>query len=139
MTLEDVPFVAEIERESFSMPWSEKSFTDAILEENNIYMVALSDGKIVGYCGMWGCAGEGQIYNVCVSKTMRGMGIGTVLFSEFILEGTKTGLNAFTLEVRVSNKSAIALYEKNGFTNSGIRKNFYENPKEDAMIMWKYI
>ncbi len=139
MTIEDVPQVAQIEKESFSMPWSEKSFTDALIDENNIYVVALVEDNIVGYCGMWGCAGEGQIYNVCVRKDVRGKGVGSILFKGFLDEGIKTGLKAFTLEVRVSNKNAISLYEKYGFKNAGIRKNFYDNPKEDAMIMWLYV
>ena len=139
MTMGDISFVAQIEKESFSMPWSEKSFTDALADKNNIYVVALVDDNIVGYCGMWGCAGEGQIYNVCVTKAMRGKGVGGELFRAFIDEGIKAGLSAFTLEVRVSNQSAIRLYEKCGFENAGIRKNFYDNPKEDAMIMWKYL
>ena len=139
MTIEDVPQVASIEKECFSMPWSEKSFTDALLDANNIYVVALAEDNIVGYCGMWGCAEEGQIYNVCVSKDMRSKGIGGELFRAFLDEGIKSGLKAFTLEVRVSNKNAISLYEKCGFENAGIRKNFYDNPKEDAMIMWLYV
>jgi ribosomal-protein-alanine N-acetyltransferase len=139
MTMEDVPQVAQIEKESFSMPWSEKSFTDALTDKNNIYVVALIEDNIVGYCGMWGCAGEGQIYNVCVRKAMRGKGVGSILFKGFLDEGIKAGLKAFTLEVRVSNQNAISMYEKYGFENAGIRKNFYENPKEDAMIMWLYV
>lgn len=139
MVREDISKVAQIERDSFSMPWSEKSFTDALADENNIYVVATVEGDIVGYCGMWGCAGEGQIYNVCVTKEMRGKGIGGALFRGFLDEGINAGLNAFTLEVRVSNESAIRLYEKCGFENAGIRKNFYDNPKEDAMIMWRYL
>lgn len=139
MTIEDISQVAAIEKESFSMPWSEKSFADALADDNNIYVVALFEDNIVGYCGMWGCAGEGQIYNVCVSKAMRGKGIGKDLFKSFLEEGKNVGLTAFTLEVRVSNKNAISLYEKYGFENAGIRKNFYDNPKEDAMIMWLYL
>ena len=68
MTNEDVPFVAAIEKETFSMPWSESSFKDALANAENIYMVAEVDGNIAGYCGMWKSFNEGQIYNVCVRK-----------------------------------------------------------------------
>ena len=139
METTDVKEVALIEQESFHDAWSEKSFLDAILEKDNIYMVATDDNKIVGYCGMWGIQGEGNIYNVCVKKEKRGQGVGDRLFQAFLEEGEQKGLKAFTLEVRVSNESAIRLYEKYGFENAGIRKNFYDNPKEDAMIMWKYV
>ena len=70
---------------------------------------------------------------------MRKKGIGEKLFCAFLEEGIKKGMTAFTLEVRAGNKGAVALYEKCGFENVGTRKNFYDNPKEDAIIMWKYI
>ena len=139
MTNEDVPFVAAIEKETFSMPWSESSFKDALANAENIYMVAEVDGNIAGYCGMWKSFNEGQIYNMCVRKDMRKNGIGEKLFCAFLEEGIKKGMTAFTLEVRAGNKGAVALYEKCGFENVGTRKNFYDNPKEDAIIMWKYI
>lgn len=139
MEIADIKEVVCIEQESFSSPWSEKSFLDAITEDDNVYMVAVDEGEIAGYCGMWGIQGEGNIYNVCVKKEKRGQGVGERLFQTFLNEGEKSGLTAFTLEVRVSNERAIRLYEKCGFENAGIRKNFYDNPKEDAIIMWKYI
>ena len=139
MNQEDVDQVAMIERECFSIPWSEESFRKAVLENDNIYMVATEGERIVAYCGMWGIQGEGNIYNVCVKEEKRGKGIGSDLFGAFLEEGIKAGFSGFTLEVRVSNESAIRLYRKFGFENAGIRKNFYDNPKEDAMVMWKYV
>ena len=80
---------------------------------------------------------EGDITNVVVAKESRGKGIGTAMLLFMMEEGKKRGINAYTLEVRVSNAEAIHVYEKLGFVSEGIRKNFYDKPKEDANIMWK--
>lgn len=133
----DLSEVCQIEEDTFSMPWSRQSFLEALRKEENIYLVAEMDGSVVGYCGMWGVVGEGQINNVAVAQKARGKGIASQLFSVFLEEGKKKGLARFTLEVRVSNLPAIHLYEKYQFESAGIRKNFYEHPSEDAMIMWK--
>lgn len=133
----DLSEVYQIEQSLFSKPWSVRDFFDAINNENNIYIVAEEQEEILGYCGVWGVVGEGQITNVAIKKEKQGMGIATKLLSFVIKEGEEQGLTAFTLEVRVTNLSAIHLYKKLGFQSAGIRKNFYECPTEDAMIMWK--
>ena len=81
--------------------------------------------------------GEGEITNVVTKNTMRGKGIGKQILEKLLEEGAKMGAEAFTLEVRVSNAPAIHLYESLGFVSEGVRKNFYEEPTEDALIMWK--
>ena len=133
----DVEPISRLEEETFSMPWSRDSFLSMIHNINARYYVAEENGHIVGGCGVLMAAGEGNITNVVVDKNFRGQGIGTKMLQYLIEEGKKNGLYAFTLEVRVSNVQAIHVYEKLGFFSEGIRPDFYEKPKEDAMIMWK--
>jgi ribosomal-protein-alanine acetyltransferase len=136
MTEADLPEVCEIEKENFSEPWSEEDFRDAIKNENNVYLVAEMKERIAGYCGCWGISGEGDIYNVAVKKDFRRQSIGFHLLSELKKEAAARGITSLTLEVRISNVPAIALYEKLGFEHSGIRRDFYSRPREDAVIMW---
>lgn len=137
MTSEDVPFISRLEEETFSMPWSEESFLQMITKEDTRYYVAEEDGKLLGGCGLWMIAGEGNITNVAVASGARRRGVGTGLLQYLMTEGDREGVTAYTLEVRVSNEAAIRMYEKLGFASEGIRPNFYEKPTEDAMIMWK--
>lgn len=132
----DLLQAADLEQRIFSEPWSLKSLEDALKQKGNIYIAAEADGRLAGYCGLWGVAGEGQIYNVAVAPEYRNRKIGEALLSELLDRGWKAGLTAFTLEVRKSNEYAIRLYQKMGFKSVGIRKNFYDLPKEDAVIMW---
>lgn len=136
MNIEDLPVVHEMECSIFSKPWSRADFMNSIQNQQNICLVVEEQDKIVAYCELWGVAGEGQINNVAVIDTCRGRGIGYAMLSALIELGQKQGLGAFTLEVRVSNLSAITLYHKLGFHDAGVRKNFYEEPTEDAIIMW---
>ena len=137
MTAEDVPFISRLEEETFSMPWSAASFLQMIEKEDARYYVAEEDGKLLGGCGLLLIAGEGNITNVVVTPEARRRGVATGLLSQLLAAGDREGLTAYTLEVRVSNQAAIALYEKLGFVSEGIRPNFYEKPTEDAVIMWK--
>ncbi len=137
MTPEDVPYISQLEEETFSMPWSPASFLQMIEEEDARYYVAEEEGQLLGGCGLWLIAGEGSIGNVAVAKEARRRGVGTGLMRHMLSEGDKEGLTAYTLEVRVSNAAAIGLYQKLGFVSEGIRPNFYEKPTEDAIIMWK--
>lgn len=137
MRAEDLKQVSLIEQTLFSKPWSEQDFLDALSKEENLYFVVEKKKQILGYCGIWGVAGEGQITNVAVKNEYQGKGIATSLLSNVLEEGKSKGLHVYTLEVRVSNNRAIHLYEKMGFFAVGVRKNFYELPTEDAVIMWK--
>lgn len=132
----DIPFVHEIESGIFSRPWSKEDFSKSIQETHNIYLVVEQDSKIIAYCGLWGVAGEGQINNVAVDCSYQNKGIGREMLQTLISIGRSKGLESFTLEVRIGNLSAIALYHGLGFQDAGIRKNFYEAPTEDALIMW---
>ncbi len=136
MTEEDLSEVIAIEQDSFSDPWREEDFRSSLLDVKNGYLVAVTDGHVVGYCGCWGIAGEGDIYNVAVKKEFRRQGIGEKLLKTLIQSFSERGIISFTLEVRASNTAAISLYQSLGFEAAGIRKDFYSKPKEDAVIMW---
>ena len=96
------------------------------------------EGKIAGYAGCYQSLEEAEITNIAVKRELRGQGIGRKLLMELMRLGKERGAFAYTLEVRVSNQAAIHLYESLGFISFGIRKNFYERPREDAMIMWRH-
>lgn len=135
MKPEDAPEAALIEVENFSVPWSEQSFREAAVREGNIYVVAEEDGEILGYAGAWCVFGEADITNVCVRADKRKKGIATKMLRFLIEEGVHKEISTFFLEVRESNLAAIALYEKFGFQKIGIRKNFYEKPVENGIVM----
>lgn len=133
---DDVSDIANIEKASFSTPWSE----NAILESMNastIFYVAHKQQKIVGYMGLSKIAGEGYVTNVAVLPEYRRLGIGKKLLKHVINDSKE--LEFISLEVRISNQAAISLYESFEFKNVGTRKRFYTNPTEDAIIMTKYL
>lgn len=138
MEAKDISVVAMLEKEAFSEPWSEKSFEDSLKLDYSLFLVAEEEGEIAGYAGMYLIQHEGNVTNIAVFQKWKRRGIGTMLVQEMLSEIKKRGVTAATLEVRESNIGAIALYEKAGFQSVGIRKNFYDNPKEDAVIMWNY-
>lgn len=134
MTFEDVKSVAQIEAECFSMPWSENGFEDSLAREDTVFLVCVDEG-VVGYIGMYLSFEEGEITNVAVTPSYRQRGCGNLLIEAVKKEAKARNAECVILEVRVSNEPAISLYKKNGFEEIGIRKNFYEHPKEDAIIM----
>jgi ribosomal-protein-alanine N-acetyltransferase len=136
MTEADLPEVCAIENETFSDPWSREDFSNSLHDDKNDYLVVEIDGRIAAYCGFWGVAGEGDIFNVAVKKEYRRQHIGEAMLKALIEKGLARGITSFTLEVRSSNEPAIRLYESLGFERAGIRKDFYTKPKEDAVIMW---
>ena len=132
----DIAEVVAIEEETFSSPWSADSFLQESKNKNNIYLVVEDNGEVIGYCGLWGVVGEGQITNVAVRKDNRNRGVGKIMLTKLLEIGVNQGLESFTLEVRESNKSALRVYQSLGFYSAGIRKNFYTEPTEHAVIMW---
>ena len=134
---EDIEALSRIEAASFSMPWSPEDFADLLSRPYCTYLVAEVDGEVVGSCGMTNICREGNIDNVVVAENFRGQGIAQKLMRELIALGEGMGVEAYTLEVRVSNAPAIHVYEKMGFVSEGIRPRFYEKPTEDALIMWR--
>ncbi|MBO5354333.1 MAG: ribosomal protein S18-alanine N-acetyltransferase [Lachnospiraceae bacterium] len=137
MTKEDCVQVAAVEAASFSMPWSLKSFTETVEKENYRYIVAEENGEILGYCGFIYVLDEAEIPNVCVRSDARNRGIGRKIMEQLLTEAEQLGVTIAYLEVRESNRAARHLYESLGFTENGIRKNFYEQPTEDAVLMSK--
>ena len=131
---EYVPQVAEIEKSCFSLPWSEDAFYGELDNPLATYVVAVDGTDVLGFAGVHEISGEGYITNIAVSESARRRGIGRVLL-EKLIDICKDKCTFVTLEVRAGNAPAISLYEKLGFEKLGIRKNFYEKPTEDAIIM----
>jgi ribosomal-protein-alanine N-acetyltransferase len=141
MTLADVDQVCVLEEMAFSMPWHKESFIEMIEHKDAMYLVVEEEknpGRVVACCGMRHIVGEGDISNVVVHPDFRKKGVAYEMLSQLLWRGEKDfGIKEFTLEVRYSNMGAIHLYENLGFVSEGVRKNFYEEPLEDALIMWK--
>lgn len=135
MKREHLSEVLRIERATFSEPWGEKDFLEAIEDENKVYFVAIKKDEVVGYIGYWAVLDEAQIFNVAVKETERGQGIGSLLLKALIRHGRENEKNSFLLEVRLSNHAAIKLYKSFGFLEDGIRPKFYSKPTEDALLM----
>lgn len=133
----DAVSLAELDRNSFSLPWSATEFEQLLTRDYCTYFVAEADGQIVGCAGYVLLCGEADIDKVVVEERVRGQGIASDLMGTLINYGKQHGVEAFTLEVRASNEPAIRLYEKYGFVTEGIRPGFYEKPVEDAKIMWR--
>ena len=136
MSAEDIHAVVEIEKECFSLPWSEKSFEESIAREDTIFLVCEENAEtIMGYIGMYLSFDEASITNVAVASQFRKKGCGELLVIAAKEAAKAAGAESIFLEVRVSNVPAISLYKKQGFESLGIRKKFYEHPIEDAIIM----
>lgn len=136
MVLEDPPWVHQIEVSCFSIPWSEKSFEDEMTKNPCArYFVAEVDGKLVGFAGVWLVLDEGHITNIAVLEEYRGKGIGEKLTKHLLQYAANLGVHYVTLEVRKSNMSAQSLYHKLGFIKVGVRKRYYEDNQEDALLM----
>lgn len=138
MTEADIEKVSLIEEECFSMPWKPDDFKEMIERDNMTYVVLLVDGEIAGGAGLRNILGDGEITNVAISNKYRGNGYSKPMMVKLLEIGDSLGCSAYTLEVRVSNEAAIKLYESVGFENVGVRPGFYEHPREDAYIFWKY-
>ena len=129
--------VAELEKICFADPWSEKSIASELDHTWSLWLVALDDNNVVGYIGSQTAVDETDVMNVAVHPDYRRRGIAERLIGILVAELKDRGSRALMLEVRSSNAPAIALYEKLGFSQVGRRKNYYRNPKEDALILRK--
>lgn len=130
--------IYEIEKLSFSVPWSIASIESFLNNTDTVCIVAKLD-KVIGYIGMYDISGEGEITNVAVSPEHRTSGVGSMLVDALISEAKKRSISKLMLEVRSSNYPAQHLYKKYGFTEVGTRKNYYTYPKEDAILMDKIL
>lgn len=128
--------IAKIEKECFSLPWSETAITDAVAN-GTLFLIAEKGLEFAGYISLNIALDEGYINNIAVAPEFRRQGIAEKLLSVLKKKAEKKNLAFLSLEVRESNSAAIKLYEKCGYENMGVRKNFYENPKENAIIMTK--
>lgn len=137
MRLEDLDRVMEIETLAFKTPWLRASFENELLMNNLArYFVCEVAGVVGAYIGFWHIVDEGHITNVAVHPDYRRQGLAKALIEALISHARGQGIVALTLEVRVSNREAISLYEGYGFVGQGIRPKYYQDTNEDALIMW---
>ena len=135
MSRADIPEICRLERECFSSPWSRSPFEEYLSRAGCVFLAAKSDGEIAGYIGMYSVLDEGNITNVAVFDAFRRRGIAEKLISELKSRCRQMRLSFVTLEVRAGNAAAISLYEKCGFERVGSRRNYYDHPDEDAVLM----
>lgn len=138
----DIDAISKIEKDCFSVPWSRKQFEDEIKKNKfAVYIVAQDEqsGEVVGYGGMWHVINEGHITNIAVKEEYRKRGIAYGIIEKLTEIARQREMIGLTLEVRVGNTTARNLYTKSGFKLEGIRKEYYSDTKEDALIMWKYL
>jgi ribosomal-protein-alanine N-acetyltransferase len=137
--VEHIDDIMVVEKLSFSIPWSREAFFEEVTGNKfALYLSAVLDGKVIGYAGMWGVLDEGHITNIAVHPEFRGKGVGSLLLQGLIDTAGAKDILSMTLEVRSGNVAAQGLYTKFGFEVKGIRKGYYADNGEDALIMWKY-
>ncbi|QXE03322.1 ribosomal protein S18-alanine N-acetyltransferase [Terribacillus sp. DMT04] len=137
MQLADIPAAYTIETASFATPWTIDIFEREITENTFAsYFVIEKEGVIAGYCGMWLVIDEAQITNIAILPSYRGKKLGEKLFAHVMEQAILAGAYRLSLEVRVSNLPAQHLYRKFGLVPGGIRKNYYTDNQEDAIVMW---
>ena len=129
--------VAALEKQCFSDPWSENSVASELENPLSLWLIAEEDGAVCGYVGSQTVLDETDMMNIAVCPDCRRKGIAAALITELVSRLKARGSRVLRLEVRESNFSAIALYEALGFTQLGLRKNYYRNPKENALILGK--
>lgn len=137
MQAEHIAAIAELEKDCFSEPWSENALAEELSNPDSHFLVA-EFGEVAGYIGVQEICGEAYVTNIAVFENHRKKGIGRALLKTAADGAKQRNCEFITLEVRVSNAHAIALYESEGFEKVGIRKNFYASPTEDGAIYTKY-
>lgn len=136
---EDLEAIHQIETECFSLPWTIEQLRTQLPDTCHEFLVAVSeDGRLLGYIGMMSVVDEGYISNVAVSPDARRQGIGRSLVNELLSRAADRKLSFVTLEVREHNESAILLYSSEGFLPVGSRKDYYERPRENALLMTRF-
>lgn len=132
----DLLQVAELEKCCFSDPWSYNILESGIHSSYDVYYVWEQDGMILGYCTLRILAGEGEIQRIAVLPSYRRLGLGRKMMEAMITLSRENQVEAVSLEVRSGNTAARRLYESYGFAEEAVRKGYYHNPTEDAVIMW---
>ena len=135
MSEETVEAVAELEKACFTAPWSLKGLREELVNPMAFFIVALIEGQVAGYAGLHHVLDEGFIANVAVGEAYRRRGVASALLEAFIAYARDHGLVLLTLEVRVGNTAAQALYQQYGFVEDGRRKDYYRHPIEDALLL----
>ncbi|MGN8888738.1 ribosomal protein S18-alanine N-acetyltransferase [Blautia sp. HCP28S3_G10] len=135
MLVEDLDQVVEIENSLFSVPWSKEGFFTFLIKDESMFFVVEEKGKILGYCSMQIVLDEGDILNVAVRRERQKEGIGYFLVDSMLMMAEARGVRTVHLEVREGNDTARRLYQRLGFTEDGLRKNYYTNPLENAVLM----
>ena len=135
---EHIEQIERLEEECFSLPWTRDFIQSQLPDEQHIFLAAMAGEQLLGYVGMMYVLDEGYISNVAVAKSRRRQGIADALIDELTRRAEKLSLAFMTLEVRESNVPAITLYRKHGFSDVGKRKNYYDLPREDALLITKY-
>lgn len=130
--------VLAIEAQVYPRPWSAKLFQDELERSGRAYLVARVGSAVVGYAGLLMIADDGHVATVAVDPAWHGRRIGTRLLLELAAEAERLGARQLTLEVRVSNQPAQALYRRFGFVPAGARKAYYADNQEDALVMWAH-
>jgi len=134
-----LPQIFEIEKESFSLPWTLEQLASQLDMKRHVFLAAVNNGEVLGYAGLMFVLDEGYISNVAVSKKHRRSHVADALIAGLCERARKKKLSFITLEVRKSNDAARALYGKHGFSDMGVRRDYYENPREDAVICTKFL
>ncbi|MDD4722392.1 MAG: ribosomal protein S18-alanine N-acetyltransferase [Acidaminococcaceae bacterium] len=136
MTAADIPLVITLTKDLFKDEWSQETWLTEVNNSISCYTVLELNEQIIVYAGDWLVAGEAQVVRVAVASKFQGQGLGDLLVADMIERAMDEGALAMSLEVRESNKPARKVYEKNGFVESGIRPNYYQDDHENAVIMW---
>ncbi len=137
MAEEDIDQVLVIEHKSFTLPWSRDAFINELTKNQfAVYLVLEDDGAVIGYCGAWIVVDEAHVTNIAVLPEYRGKKLGEALMKKMMEAAKELGAVTMTLEARVTNIAAQSLYRKLGFQNGAIRKNYYTDNQEDAIVMW---
>lgn len=137
MLVEDLDQVMDIEEALFSVPWTREGFLTYLMKKDTMFFVVEEKDHILGYCSMMTVLDEGDILNVAVRKDRQKEGIGQFLVDSVLRIAGMQGIKLIHLEVREGNGTARRLYERLGFKEDGLRKNYYENPVENAVLMTK--
>ena len=132
-----VPQIAELEKLCFHDPWSISSIASEVSNRLSLWLVAAEDDQVIGYVGSQTVLGETDMMNIAVHPEYRKQGIATLLINDLVDKLKEQGSHSLMLEVRASNEPAISVYRKLDFMEVGRRKNYYRNPKEDALILRK--
>ncbi|MBL8060036.1 MAG: ribosomal protein S18-alanine N-acetyltransferase [Chthonomonas sp.] len=130
--------ILEIENASQGAPWSERAFANELSHPHSIFCVAFQNKELVGYGGIWTVVDEAHVTTITVAPSHRGKGYGMKLMTELLNRAKAAGMTCSTLEVRASNQAAIGLYERLGYHCAAVRRRYYPDNHEDAVIMWLY-